>query len=78
MFCLEFVFSKSGKHLAKVCPMFICILAVHEYIVQVHQRKFVDIVTQHTIHEFLEHAYGITQAQCKYGIFIKFVVYYKR
>ena len=51
--------------------MFICILTIHEYIVQVYQRKFVDIITQHVVHEALESAWGITQAQWKHSILIQ-------
>ena len=70
MFCLEFVFAKSVKHLAKVCLMFIVGFTIHEDIVQVYKRKFVDVITQHVIHEALECAWGITQAQWKHSILI--------
>ena len=36
MFCLEFVFAKSVKHLAKVCLVFIFGSTVNEYIVHVY------------------------------------------
>ena len=78
MFCLEFVFAKSVKHLAKVCLVFVCIFTVHEYIVQVYQRKFVDVITQHIVHEALECAWGMTQAQWKHSIFIQPITCYKR
>ena len=78
MFYLEFVFAKTSKHLGKVCLMFICPLTVHEYIFQVYQRKFVDIVTQYAICESLESDWGVTQAQWKHIILVQSVMCYKR
>ena len=48
--CLEFVFAKFVKHLAKVYLMFILSSTIHEYVIQVYKRKFVDVITQHVIH----------------------------
>ena len=78
MFCLEFVLAKFIKHLAKVCRMFILSSTIHEYIVQVYKRKFVDVITQHVVHEALECAWGITQAQRKHSILIQPIMCYKR
>ena len=33
IFCLEFLFVKSSKHLEKVCLMFISTLTMHKYII---------------------------------------------
>ena len=49
-FCHEFVVMKLFKHLAKVCLMFIYGFTVHEYIIQVYQQKFVNVLTQHVVH----------------------------
>ena len=49
-FCLELVFAKFVKHLAKVYFVFILSSTIHEYIVQVYKRKFVDVITQHVVH----------------------------
>ena len=68
---------KSIKHLAKVCLMFIFSSTVHEYIVQVYKRKFVDVITQHVVHEALECAWGVTQAQRKHSILIQPITCYK-
>ena len=53
--------------------MLVCILAVYKYVVKVHKRELVDIVTQHAIHESLECAWGVTQAQRKHSILVKSV-----
>ena len=50
MLCLKFVFTKLIKHLAKVCLVFIVGFTIHEDIVQVYQRKFVNVITQHIVH----------------------------
>ena len=76
-FCLEFVFAKFIKYLAKVCLVFIVSSTIHEYIVQVYKRKFVDVIVQHVIHEALECAWGITQAQRKHSILIQPITCYK-
>ena len=76
-FCLEFVFMKLVKHLAKVCLVFICGSTVHEYIIKVYQRKFVNVFTQHIVHKALECAWGITQAQRKHSVFIQAITCYK-
>ena len=44
------MFAKLVKHLAKVCLVFIFGSTIHEYIVQVYQRKFVNVITQHVVH----------------------------
>ena len=77
MFCLEFVFAKFIKHLAKVCLVFIVGPTIHEYIVQVYKRKFVDVITQYVVYEALEGAWGITQAQWKHSILIQPITCYK-
>ena len=77
MFCLEFVFAKFIKHLAKVCLVFIVGSTIHEYIVQVYKHKFVDVITQQVVHEALECAWGITQAQGKHSILIQAITCYK-
>ena len=77
MFCLEFVFTKSVKHLAKVCLVFICGSTVHEYIIQVYQRKFVDVFTQYVVHKALERAWSVTQAQGEHSVFIQAIMFYR-
>ena len=59
-FCLKFVFAKLIKHLAKVCLVFIVGSAIHKHIVQEYKLSFVDVITQHVIHEALECAWGVT------------------
>ena len=78
MVCLEFVFVKSIKHLAKVCHVFILGSTIHECIVHIYQRKFVNVIIQHVVHQALECAWGITQAQQKRSIFIQPKTCYKR
>ena len=72
------MFAKPVKHLAKVCLVFICGSTVHEYIIQVYQRKFVNVFTQHVVYKALECVWGITQAQQKHSIFIEAITCYKR
>ena len=76
-FCLEFVFAKFIKHLAKVYLMFNLSSTIHEYVVQVYKRKFVDVIAQHVIHEALECAWGVTQAQRKHSILKQPITCYK-
>ena len=49
-FCLEFVFAKFVKHLAKVYLVFILSSTIHEYVIQVYKCEFVNVITQHVIH----------------------------
>ena len=77
MLCLKFVFAKLIKQLAKVCLVFIVGSAIHKYIVQVYKHKFVDVIAQHVIHEALECAWGVAQAQRKHSILIQPITCYK-
>ena len=49
-FCLEFVFAKFVKYLAKVYLVFRFSSTIHEYVIQVYKRKLVDVTTQHVVH----------------------------
>ena len=71
------MFAKLVKYLAKVYLVFRFSSTIHEYVIQVYKRKFVDVITQHVVHKALECAWGITQAQRKHSILIQAITCYK-
>ena len=55
--------SQPCKDLPQVSFVLILIIAINEDIVQIDQNEIVDVTTHNIIHESLERARGVTQAQ---------------
>ncbi len=69
--CIQLMLPEHLKHNFDVLHMLLSVLAVNDYVVQVHQDKLANELLQHIIHDSLEGAWGIGQTKAQYCVLIK-------